>query len=361
MYRVLIVDDTEVVRLELKRLKVWEQYGFVIAAEAKNGQDALKKLKDDRFDLVLTDIQMPVMNGLELLEAIKANGYCACTALLSAHNDFTFAKKGMSLGAFDYLLKPIDEGELAGLLVKTSDFLRRKKEESERDSHLIERLEGQLDHAYLNTAVDAIVRKIINHDEDLKTMTEETVNVIHASCASRTDLTPVILNHLCDEIIQSLLLKLEWLEKLRLNIGVEHCPLAMNEMDRQTLWLCDLLTQLSDRIFSYTFGSHNETLNRICSLILNNIDDDLTVKEIAFRMSFNRDYLSRFFKEVTGMTMTHYINRVKMDRAKVLLETGNHKIYEVSELLGYKAVEHFSRLFKQYQGVYPKNILHGSK
>lgn len=357
----MIVDDTEVVRLELKRLKVWEQSGFIIAAEAKNGQDALKRLSADPFDMVLTDIQMPVMNGLELLEAIKANGYCECTALLSAHNDFSFAKKGMSLGAFDYLLKPIDENELASLLTKTAEFLKNKKAVAQRETHLIERLEDQLDHAYLNTAIEVMVRQIINHDEGLKSMAEETVNVIHASCADRTELTPVILNHLCDEITKALRQKLEWLDKLILNVGVEHCPLAMADRDRQTIWLSDKLTQLSDRIHSYTFSSQNETLNRICRLILSHVDDDLTVKEIAFRMSFNKDYLSRFFKEVTGVTMTHYINRVKMDRAKVLLETGNHKIYEVSELLGYKAVEHFSRLFKQYQGVYPKNILNGSK
>ncbi|MGO4371860.1 response regulator, partial [Paenibacillus sp. MCAF20] len=72
MYDVLIVDDEPVARQSLRYLIDWEQYGFVIRAEAENGQQALSLLKEHTFSLVLTDIRMPIMNGLELIARMKS-------------------------------------------------------------------------------------------------------------------------------------------------------------------------------------------------------------------------------------------------------------------------------------------------
>ena len=68
MFKVLIVDDLEILRYDLKRMKVWsETKDFVIAGEAQNGKDALEKLRASSYDLLITDIKMPVIDGIELL------------------------------------------------------------------------------------------------------------------------------------------------------------------------------------------------------------------------------------------------------------------------------------------------------
>ncbi len=83
MYRVMLVDDEEIVRIELKRLLDWEALGFEITIEARNGFDAISKLGQDTVDLVITDIKMPKIDGIELLRHLKENRLCSCIVFLS--------------------------------------------------------------------------------------------------------------------------------------------------------------------------------------------------------------------------------------------------------------------------------------
>jgi two-component system response regulator YesN len=120
MYDVLIVDDEPVARQSLRYLIDWEQYGFVIRAEAENGQQALSLLKEHTFSLVLTDIRMPIMNGLELIARMKSFAADTDVVVLSGYDDFEYAREAMKLGVKEYLLKPVDEEDLIELLKRTA-------------------------------------------------------------------------------------------------------------------------------------------------------------------------------------------------------------------------------------------------
>jgi two-component system, response regulator YesN len=137
LYNLLLVDDTDILRHDVKRLDVWgETSGFQITGEADNGEAAVELLKSGRFDLIITDIKMPVMDGIELLEAVKSDGLCPCVVFLSEYSDFSFAKKGIILGAFDYLVKPVNREELLSMLGRVSAFLDaafREREERLRE------------------------------------------------------------------------------------------------------------------------------------------------------------------------------------------------------------------------------------
>ncbi|HNU80766.1 MAG TPA: response regulator, partial [Bacillota bacterium] len=77
MLRIMIVDDVDIVRKELKRLKLWgDKTGFVISGEACNGHEALEKLEESKFDMVITDIRMPKVDGMELLKEITRRKLC---------------------------------------------------------------------------------------------------------------------------------------------------------------------------------------------------------------------------------------------------------------------------------------------
>ena len=97
MYSVLIVEDEPVARQSLKYLIDWEQLGFFIKAEAENGLHALKLLETEHFSLVLTDIRMPTMNGLELIARLRAFSDVP-VVILSGYDDFEYARQGMKLG-----------------------------------------------------------------------------------------------------------------------------------------------------------------------------------------------------------------------------------------------------------------------
>ncbi|PRX66432.1 AraC family two component transcriptional regulator [Cohnella sp. SGD-V74] len=115
MYNALIVDDEPSARDSLKYLIDWEEHGFRIAAEAEDGKQALELARSRHFALILTDIRMPKMNGLELIEKLKEFSE-AHVVILSGYEDFEYARQGMKLGVNDYLLKPADEDDLIGVL-----------------------------------------------------------------------------------------------------------------------------------------------------------------------------------------------------------------------------------------------------
>ncbi|TLS49227.1 response regulator transcription factor [Paenibacillus antri] len=126
MYDVLIVDDEPVARESLRYLIDWEEQGFAIRSEAANGLQALELLKERHYALVLTDIRMPTMNGLDLIARMKEVTDCP-VVILSGYDDFEYARQGLKLGAKEYLLKPVDEDELIATLRRTAEELEERR------------------------------------------------------------------------------------------------------------------------------------------------------------------------------------------------------------------------------------------
>ncbi|MEK0317355.1 response regulator transcription factor [Cohnella sp. 56] len=122
MYSVLIVDDEPLARQSLRYLIDWKSLGYHIAAEAADGAEALEVMKSQPISLVLTDIRMPVMNGLAFVERLREFSE-APVVILSGYDDFEYARRGMKMGIKDYLLKPVDEEDLEVLLRRTSEEL----------------------------------------------------------------------------------------------------------------------------------------------------------------------------------------------------------------------------------------------
>lgn len=128
MHKVLLVDDEVFVRKGLCSLIEWEELGFVITGEAENGKDALQQIIDIQPDLVISDIRMPLMDGLELIRrSAELPEQGPAFILISGHSDFAYARQAIQFGVFDYILKPIDDAELSSTLQKLSSTLSRKK------------------------------------------------------------------------------------------------------------------------------------------------------------------------------------------------------------------------------------------
>ncbi|NIK71222.1 response regulator transcription factor [Paenibacillus sp. BK720] len=126
MYDVLIVDDEPVARQSLRYLIDWEELGFTVKGEAQDGQQALDMLRDNRYALVLTDIRMPVVNGLEMAAAMQEFTDTP-VVILSGYDDFAYAREGLRLGVKEYLLKPVDEEDLIALLKKLAAGMREQQ------------------------------------------------------------------------------------------------------------------------------------------------------------------------------------------------------------------------------------------
>ena len=125
MKKIVIADNDFLVRTYLKQLLPWEEMGFVVAGDAKNGKEALTLVQQEQPTLLITDICMPVMNGIDLIKELKAAGRSVHILVLSCHDDFAYVKEAMQLGIDDYILKTDLTPE------KMEEFLNRCVQASE--------------------------------------------------------------------------------------------------------------------------------------------------------------------------------------------------------------------------------------
>lgn len=130
MYKVYLLDDEPFILEGLKYIVDWKDYGFEIVGFANNGEDGLKEILSMDIDLVITDIMMPKMTGLELIENLINSNYQTNFIVLSAFQEFEYAKKAISMGAQNYILKPIDTEELEKSIISIKSKLKEKEKEN---------------------------------------------------------------------------------------------------------------------------------------------------------------------------------------------------------------------------------------
>lgn len=116
LIRVMIVDDEAIVRNGLRTCMDWNSNGFEVVVLKENGMSGLEYLKTNPVDLIITDIKMPGMDGLEFIHRAKEAGHQAKFLILSGYDDFAYAQRALRYGAADYILKPIKEEELMNSL-----------------------------------------------------------------------------------------------------------------------------------------------------------------------------------------------------------------------------------------------------
>lgn len=128
-HQILFVDDDDVIGFIISTYAIWEQSDFQLKKIVGNGKEALEALERETFDLVITDIRMPVMDGLALVRKIKELPMDVPVILASTYNDFKYAKEGIRLGALDYIEKPFSEEKLEEALKLAQKYWDQKKEQ----------------------------------------------------------------------------------------------------------------------------------------------------------------------------------------------------------------------------------------
>ncbi|SDB07957.1 Helix-turn-helix domain-containing protein [Pseudobutyrivibrio sp. YE44] len=123
MYNVMLVDDEEEVRVAIEKKINWEDIGFKVVGSAGNGFDALDMALECRPDVVMTDINMPFMNGLEFSKQLKAELPATKFVILSGYDEFEYAKEAIELSVEEYILKPVNSDELYQLFSRLKERL----------------------------------------------------------------------------------------------------------------------------------------------------------------------------------------------------------------------------------------------
>lgn len=350
LFKVLIVDDSAVIRQQLKRANIWgEKIGFEIAGEAEDGAEALQKLTLARYDLVISDIRMPKMDGMELLVNIVEKKLASCVVFLSEYTEFRYAKQGLVYGAFDYLVKPVNGEDLYTLLARARTHLLALKAAEERQKI------GVAGIFLPNSEIIMLKEGILSADPK----SVETASIIADKVLSVLDQdvnkTRIVLDNILQETIDHLMIHNVWLDKF---INLRQITLDNNTDLKQAYKVIECFKAAIASIIEATsqfkcLDEYGPVIKELSRYVLDNIDNNISAKEVAAALYLNRSYISQVFKEKTGMTFGDYLTRLKMERAKKLVSEGDIKILEIAARLGYKDSEYFSRLFKDYTGVSP--------
>ena len=126
MYRVVIVDDEPVIRRGLRETIEWDALGLEVAGEAADGAEALKLVRETKPEILITDIRMPEMDGIQLIQEVKKLDLNVKITILSGYSDYGYLKAAIRLGVDNYLLKPIDNDELISNLRNTVSEIEKE-------------------------------------------------------------------------------------------------------------------------------------------------------------------------------------------------------------------------------------------
>jgi two-component system response regulator YesN len=248
-YTIFVVEDeTQILRNTVKKIEQLN-VGFEVAEMAKNGQQAIDLLQKQLPDVIITDIRMPQVDGLQLVQHLSVNCPSVRTVIISGYSDFEYARKAIQLNVKEYLLKPVESEQLYQCLIRL-------------------RIELDAEH-------DSIVEKM----KVLKATQGESIE--------------------------------DTIEKLRLYMD-------------------------------------------------NNFTDEIKLGEIAQGLNFNSSYLCKWFVKIVGETPSSYIIKLRISKAKHLLQSVQElSVKEIGELVGYADQNYFSRIFKAQAGISPAHYRDG--
>ena len=131
MLRLMIADDEKIIRETIRNFINWEELGIEVVALCKNGIEAWQSILDDYPDIVLTDIKMPGMTGLELINRAREAGLDTEFVILSGYSEFNYAQEAMKSGVRHYLLKPCNEQEIISVMREVTEDARMKQSQKQ--------------------------------------------------------------------------------------------------------------------------------------------------------------------------------------------------------------------------------------
>ena len=359
--KVLIVDDDTIVRRGLKATVDWEKYGMTVVADAPNGQVGWEEFLIHQPDVVITDIVMPEVNGLELSRQIKAHTKKTKILLLSCHKDFEYAQEGLKLGASGYLLKVFfDDQELDQYLsdfqkeilgdsgaIHTDNFNESfllwlsgyKNDFEQRLNELFSSEWSWMNHkfyAYFIQNTSSIVQDI---DEQYGTYVSLSFGsnqtyffgdeTFHKKLVAYLTEKRVVQQDLNWVYAGPLTKKSDWIKSV---MGFHHAKKQDNEKHQ-----------------------YPSVLLQTVEFIMRNLSKPMTVSDIADTVGMSRSHLSTLFKKTMGDSIHSFIEKKQLHLAKQLLIGSKLNIQEIGEQVGILDAKYFSKWFKRCTGFSPSN------
>lgn len=336
-YKVVVVDDENAIKQSLRKMIEEDGSHFAVVGEARNGLEALQLVDRVAPNVIITDIRMPVMNGIKLIEEVKKYDPGIEFVIVSGFDEFEYARQALRFGAFDYLLKPLKPKHVHSTLRRIYERFQ------EEDNRLREKMTWLNDgKPYAKQLADDIW--LLNAAKTKKTLSE-----IHTRM--RANINPTFsLKEIC-----SLFFALVDDELKQKQNHSQATPFGKTLSDRITETdfsypsIEAQIFEVMDNLRSRRNQVPSEYVRNAVRFIQQHYRQcNLTLQDIADHINISASHLRNIFKEEIGTNPISFLTAHRIEMAKSKLADPFCKIYEVANDVGYAEYAHFSRVFKKY-------------
>jgi len=413
MIKVFLVDDEIVIREGIRTSFPWEKTEYTLVGEAPDGEIALPMIRDTNPDILITDIRMPFMDGLELCRIVRSQMPWIGVIILSGYDEFDYARQGIQLGVKEYLLKPITAEELRRVLDRVSAQLMEERKNRERSESLRRRMEsgnvflrekllGSLysedaeesdaEHTVLElremgiqiraanyAVIDAAFNPVKTGYEALTDLAESSGGIVFASpCRTGTRLLVLGDNEADAEerayaFASSSAQDLErhGCTEIRIGIGeIVDRPADIVRSLKTARHIRHILTDQGENNQTVIVGvreigeipSDKKTLSIVSEarfyMAQHYTDPNLMLQDVAKAVNMSNSRFSTVFAQQGGKTFTEYLTQLRLNRAKELLRETDLRSSQIAFEVGYNDAHYFSYLFKKSVGMTPGEYRH---
>jgi len=366
--KLLIADDQISLHRYLDKVMDWEEMGFTDVRHAYDGEEAAAKVASFRPDILILDIHMPNLNGIESLKRVRQSGDLPKTIILSAYDEFEYARDALHLQVSHYLLKPVDAAQLRdalGEMIRESAAALRQTIGAELDRILYT---GEMEADSLAAirrgfeffgidrfAVVACMDSSADGHYD-RWLREQAAGHFKCAIAGKSKNGSVILVGGKDELSGGKMR--EFSESLQLPGAPSMAPppIGISSIALDAAVLPQLIAESVQvaKEPAETGSGLRETIWRIKRHIDSRYHEDLTLQSVADRFKVDKYQLCRAFKKEFSVNYWSYVMKVRMEKAAELLAGTEWKNSVIAERTGFLDESHFSRAFKKFYGVAPK-------
>ncbi|MDQ0920426.1 response regulator [Paenibacillus sp. V4I5] len=332
MYHILVAEDEPWIRSSVVEMVNRIGEGTITVSEATNGEEAWALIQELWPTVLITDIMMPKMDGLSLIQKIHEHEIPMIYIIISGYDNFQYAQKAIRYGVTEYLLKPVDMEQLREALHRSEQSMGKLKEISSYMSRF-----QQLVNAFGEMAPQTVNRKMSD-------LIDSVLKLKYINPAARMNLLRIF----------------EW--KLtgmmkELSPGQTVPTIPVDAEDAAILrYFNQLAVVLIMHYAEQSKSNINYIIKRVCDYIHTHFKKDISLTEMAQYANMSISYFSALFKRCTGRTLVQYIQEVRIEKAKQLLLETQLKNYEIAERVGFATQPYFIRVFKSSVGVSPNTF-----
>lgn len=396
MWKVLIADDEPIIREGIRSSVDWAGIGMQVVAEAEDGEEALELAVRHGVDLLLVDLNMPIMNGLTLIKHLRSELPDCKVVIITGHDEFSYAQEAIRLEVNDYILKPANPDQLIKVMERIRLELEANRQQSMRleiaskqlaknlpllrERFCVEWIQGSLTDEeieeqllFLKLPPDCpkqlcVVRwpelsasQPLLKENDRQLFLFAIENIVSELLdaypkAVFRDHTDLIVICLWEQVPESVLHDMESAIQVYLKIPVY---VHADVIDGRLTDIAEAYLKCKSAVYKETEIS--PLARRARQYIREHYTDpELTLEETAQALQVSPVYLSRILKQELGTSFVGLVTSTRMKRAVQLLNATDLTIHDIAQKVGYDTQHYFSTAFKKTMGVSPNQYRKGS-